>query len=115
MPVMRLSFSSAYLDKNVIIFSDLSILNDQIKAHKSTSSPDMIIKRCRTNVYTKTATGKPDQKSIMKYRRNYVDHWLRNGWVKKVSKREMKITDDGYTVLNIFLEAAKINKNCRIN
>lgn len=68
MPVMRLSFSSAYLDKNVIIFSDLSILNDQIKAHKSTSSPDMIIKRCRTNVYTKTATGKPDQKGTIRFK-----------------------------------------------
>lgn len=95
----------------------LSILNDQIKARKSTAAPDMI--RLLNDVglmyYTKTATGKPDQKSTMRYQRNYVDHWLKNGWVKKVSKREMKITDDGDTVLNIFLEAAKINKNCHIS
>ena len=54
--------------------------------------------------YTKVeGSVKPDQKSTMNYQRNFVDRWLDNGWVEKVSKREMKITKEGRTILDVFL------------
>ena len=43
----------------------------------------------------------------MNYQRNFVDRWLDKGWVEKVSKREMRITDEGRTILDVFLSCYK--------
>ena len=88
----------------------LGILDERIKAKKPTSAPVMIPLLSDDDLmsYT-TADGstKPDQKSTMNYQRNFVDRWLDNGWVEKVSKREMRITDEGRTILDVFLSCYK--------
>ena len=83
----------------------LGILNDQIITKKQTSAPIMIPLLANDGLisYTAGGNGKPDQKSTMNYQRNFVDRWIDNGWVEKVSKREMKITDEGKTILDVFL------------
>ena len=83
----------------------LGLLNDQIAGRKQTSAPIMIPLLAENDLmtYTKADNGKPDQKSTMNYQRNFVDRWIDNGWIEKVSKREMKITDEGKTILDVFL------------
>lgn len=48
---------------------------------------------------------KPDQKSTMYYQRNFIDVWLRNGWIERPSKNEIAITDRGKLVLDTFYDA----------
>ena len=86
----------------------LGILDEQIRK-KASSAPVMIplLKENGLMDYTKADSGKPDQKSTMNYQRNFVDRWLDKGWVEKVSKREMKITDEGRTILDVFLSCYK--------
>ena len=83
----------------------LGLLDDQIAGRKQTSAPVMIPLLTSNGLmtYTKADNGKPDQKSTMNYQRNFVDRWIDNGWVEKVSKREMKITEEGKTILDVFL------------
>ncbi len=84
----------------------LGILDERIKAKKPTSAPVMIPLLSEEGLMSYTeaeGSPKPDQKSTMNYQRNFVDRWLDNGWVEKVSKREMRITDEGRTILDVFL------------
>ncbi len=84
----------------------LGILDRQMKNKDPTSAPVMIPLLAEKGLieYTKApGSNKPDQKSTMKYQRNYIDVWLEKGWVEKVSKREMRITDEGHTILDVFL------------
>ena len=87
----------------------LDILDGQLSSRRPTSAPVMIplLKEKGLIEYTKTDSGKPDQKSTMNYQRNYIDRWLANGWVEKVSKREMRITDEGRSILDVFLDCYK--------
>ena len=87
----------------------LGLLNDQIAAKKQTSAPVMIplLEDNDLISFTKTDNGKPDQKSTMNYQRNFVDRWLDKGWAEKVSKREMRITNEGHTILDVFLSCYK--------
>ena len=87
----------------------LGLLNDQIIGKKKTSAPVMIPLLAENGLMTFTCEtpGKPDQKSTMNYQRNFVDRWLDNGWVEKVSKREMRITDEGHAILDVFLSCYK--------
>ena len=82
----------------------LGILDGQI-AKRQSSAPVMIplLKENGLMDFTAVDSGKPDQKSTMNYQRNFVDRWLANGWVEKVSKREMRITDEGRAILDVFL------------
>lgn len=91
-------------DENLV--RALGILDERIEAKKPTSAPNMIPALSEEGLikYTKVeGSVKPDQKSTMNYQRNFVDRWLDNGWVEKVSKREMKITKEGRTILDVFL------------
>ena len=83
----------------------LGLLDEQMANKRPTSAPVMIPLLAENGLidYTKTDFGKPDQKSTMNYQRNFIDRWLSNGWVEKVSKREMMITDEGRTILDVFL------------
>ena len=84
----------------------LGILDEQLKNRKPTSAPVMIPLLAEKGLIEYTTapnSSKPDQKSTMKYQRNYIDVWLDKGWVEKVSKREMKITNEGNTILSVFL------------
>ena len=83
----------------------LGILDKQIEK-KLASAPVMIPLLAEKGLMTYTTDSgsvKPDQKSTMNYQRNFVDRWLDKGWVEKVSKREMKITAEGRTILDVFL------------
>lgn len=51
---------------------------------------------------TNEFNGKPEQKEIMKYQRNYIDFWLDNRWIEKQSKRKYKVTELGNEVLSVF-------------
>ena len=88
----------------------LGLLRDQIENKKQTSAPVMIPLLAGNNLitYTRADNGKPDQKSTMNYQRNFVDRWLSNGWVEKVSKREMAITEEGRSILDVFLSCYRI-------
>ena len=83
----------------------LGLLNDQMAANKPISAPAMIpiLEENGLMTYTKTPSGKPDQKSTMNYQRNFVDRWLDNGWVERISKRELRITKEGQTIMDVFL------------
>lgn len=85
----------------------LGILNERIESRKPASAPAMIPLLAENGLmtYTKVNSGKPDQKSTMSYQRNFVDRWLENGWTEKVSKREMRITPEGRTILDVFLDS----------
>lgn len=92
----------------------LGVLKEHIDNGKPTSAPVMIRELGDMGIlkYTTAGTGKstrPDQKSTMSYQRNFIDNWIGNGWVVKVSKREMAITPDGEMVLNTFLDSYRIN------
>ena len=84
----------------------LNILNEKLRKGQPTPAPVMIPLLAQEGLigYTKVSgSSKPDQKSIMNYQRNFVDRWLSNGWVRKASKREMEITDEGHMILDVFL------------
>ena len=83
----------------------LDVLDGQLRNRRPASAPVMIplLKDRGLMTYGATPSGKPDQKSTMYYQRNFVDRWLANGWVEKVSKREMRITDEGRSILDVFL------------
>ena len=88
----------------------LGLLDEQMKNKDKTSAPVMIPLLAENGLMEYTAvkgTEKPDQKSTMKYQRNFIDVWLEKGWVEKVSKREMRITDEGRTILDVFLGCYK--------
>ena len=88
----------------------LGILKEQIERGK-TAAPVMIPLLADQKLMSFTTDEnkkKPDQKSTMNYQRNFVDRWLANGWVEKVSKREMKITDEGQMILDVFLSSYRI-------
>jgi len=93
-------------DEKLVI--GLGILSEQIPK-KQVSAPVMIplLNAKGLMDITKTDTGKPDQKCTMNYQRNFVDRWLENGWVERISKRELKITKEGQTILDVFLDSYK--------
>jgi hypothetical protein len=54
---------------------------------------------------------KPQQKDIMRYQRNFVDLWIKDGWIEKVSKRKTSITAEGDSILKVFAESYKIRRD----
>ena len=83
----------------------LGLLNEQMEKKKPISAPVMIpiLAENKLMTFTKTQSGKPDQKSTMNYQRNFVDRWLEKSWVERISKRELRITDEGRTIMDVFL------------
>lgn len=53
---------------------------------------------------------KPEQKDIMRYQRNFVDLWIKDGWIEKVSKRKTRITPEGESILKVFSRSYCIKK-----
>jgi len=45
---------------------------------------------------------KVSQSSIMEYRRNYLDKWIENGWLKKLDRGKYELTEDGKRILEVF-------------
>ncbi|MGN1045299.1 MAG: DUF6293 family protein [Candidatus Methanomethylophilaceae archaeon] len=60
--------------------------------------------------YAKKYNDKPEQKDIMKYQRNFMDLWLKDGWVEKVSKRKTRITAEGESILKVFAKGYRIGR-----
>ena len=90
----------------------LKVLKDQI-AKNDTCAATMMALLSEQNImepYEKRDNGKPQQKAIMKYQRNFVDYWIGNGWVEKVSKRKSVITKLGDDVLNVFYDSYAVKR-----
>ncbi len=45
---------------------------------------------------------KVSQSAIMKYRRRYLDKWIKKGWIEKEARGKYKITEDGKRILEVF-------------
>lgn len=50
----------------------------------------------------KNDRGKVEHSAIMKYRRNFLEPWLRNGWLRRVGKKDYRLSEKGENVLGIF-------------
>ena len=85
----------------------LKVMKEQIEKGDSCAATMMSVlnEKGLFDNYKKGYNGKPEQKEVMKYQRNYVDFWLSNGWLEKVSKRKSRITPTGNEILEIFSES----------
>lgn len=83
---------------------------DILKSHSGNTSAQIIIDElAKKGMIEFSRTGKKfDQKTLMRYQRNYVDKWLENGWVERIGKRVLKITDEGESVLKIFVDSSDL-------
>ena len=88
----------------------LKVLKDQIDSKDSCAATMMPILRDEgiMEPYDTRDNDKPQQKAVMKYQRNFVDYWINNKWVEKVSKRKSVITQLGDDVLNVFYDSYAI-------
>ena len=88
----------------------LAILSDQMRV-KRISAPIMIPLLANKGLMeytTEPGNDKPDQKSTMSYQRNFVDRWIEKKWVVRTSKREMALTNEGRTILEVFLKCYSV-------
>lgn len=85
----------------------LKVLKEQIEKNDSSAATMMAIlnEKGLFDSYDKGYNGKPEQKDVMKYQRNFVDFWISNGWIEKVSKRKSRITQTGNEILEIFSDS----------
>lgn len=90
----------------------LSILKEQISLDDTCAGTMMGRLRDAGIIegYETKHNGMPVQKDIMKYQRNFVDLWLRDGWIEKVSKRKTRITPEGEVILSVFAESYRIGR-----
>ncbi len=90
----------------------LAILKEQIEIGDTCAAT--MIKRLNEeglfDDYDKKYNDKPEQKDVMKYQRNFMDLWLKDGWVEKVSKRKTRITAEGESILKVFAEGYGIGR-----
>ena len=88
-------------DRSLVI--GLKLLSSQIEAKKSSSYSSMIKEFKRAGIWRDDdLERKVDQSDKMYYLRNYMDHWLANGWVVKSGKRQLALTEMGKHVTEIF-------------
>lgn len=90
----------------------LAILKEQIDAG-DTCAATMMKRLNEAKLFEDYDTGyndKPQQKDVMKYQRNFVDLWIKDGWIEKVSKRKTRITAEGESILKVFSKSYQIRK-----
>lgn len=90
----------------------LSILKEQI-GYGDTCAATMMKRLNEAGLFEDYAmkyNNKPEQKDIMRYQRNFVDLWIKDGWIEKVSKRRTRITSEGESILNVFSESYRIRR-----
>lgn len=90
----------------------LAILKEQIEKG-DTCAATMMKRLNEANLfddYKVKYNNKPEQKDVMRYQRNFVDLWIRDEWIEKVSKRKTRITAEGESILRIFAESYRIRK-----
>ena len=90
----------------------LAILKEQIEKG-DTCAATMMKRLNEANLfddYKVKYNNKPEQKDVMRYQRNFVDLWIRDEWIEKVSKRKTRITAEGESILRIFAESYSIRK-----
>ena len=93
----------------------LKILKDQIQVNDTCAATMMALLRDAgiMEPYETRDNDKPQQKAVMKYQRNFVDYWINNGWVEKVSKRKSVVTQLGEDVLNVFYESYAVKNGVK--
>lgn len=90
----------------------LAILKEQI-AIGDTCAATMIKRLNQAGLfddYKVRYNDKPEQKDVMKYQRNFVDLWIRDEWIEKVSKRKTRITAEGESILKVFADSYAMGK-----
>ena len=111
-PVMISTYSVDRPDERQVL--GLAVLDEHLKKRSAVSAvaiiPDLAERKLINMTYA-TNTTKPDQNTIMNYQRNFMDQWIRNGWVERTSRRTIRITPNGRTVLDVFLNSYKIDQS----
>lgn len=90
----------------------LGVMKEQIDKGDSCAATMMSLLRNKglfEEYSVKEFNHKPEQKDIMKYQRNYIDYWLENNWIEKLSKRRYKITELGNEILSVFGKSFRQN------
>ncbi|MHC1709396.1 MAG: DUF6293 family protein [Methanomassiliicoccales archaeon] len=80
----------------------LRILDSKIKAKKSTSYASVINDLRTVGLWREGPGPKVTQGDKMYYLRNFLEPWIANGWVERVGKRGLTITDAGRHVAEMF-------------
>ncbi len=81
----------------------LALLNKMIE-QKSLLSASSVVRRLEREGLMSDVLderGRVTQSAVMRYRRNFLEHWLRSGWVRG-GGRSISITELGRSVLEIF-------------
>ena len=90
----------------------LAILKEQIEKG-DTCAATMMKRLNEANLfddYKVKYNNKPEQKDVMRYQRNFVDLWIRDEWIEKVSKRKTRITAEGESILKVFADSYAMGK-----
>ena len=51
---------------------------------------------------------RPDQNTVMRYQRMFIEKWLEKGWIRKKTKRSVEITPAGQSILDVFYDSYAI-------
>ena len=105
-PVMISTYTVDRPDEKQVL--GLAILNDHLTRRSAVSAasviPDLAEKGLISVSYV-SGTSKPDQNTVMNYQRNFMDQWIKNGWVERTSRRTIRLTSNGRMVLDVFLDS----------
>jgi len=93
-------FHIAMPDRHLV--EGLRILDAKIKGKRSTSYASVISELRGAGLWRDDAGAKVTQSDKMYYLRNYLEPWIANGWVERMGKRGLTITDAGRHVAEMF-------------
>lgn len=105
-PVMISTYTVDRPDEKQVL--GLAILNDHLTRRSAVSAASVIpdlAEKGLINVSYVAGTNKPDQNTVMNYQRNFMDQWIKNGWVERTSRRTIRLTSNGRMVLDVFLDS----------
>jgi len=102
LPAFELKVPQEYLVKGLMVWK-------RVFDRKGSMSHTNIIQKLAhhnlmDNVYEDKARNKVSQSAIMRYQRNFLGRWQKEGWVEKKGRGHYAITPWGETILDIFGE-----------
>lgn len=102
-PLKLSAYRISQPDRKLVI--GLGKLSEMLEAKSDTAAPAMIGVFVKLGLMTAeyVRDDKPDQKTIMSYQRNFIDKWTDLGWVERVSKRKLRVTEEGKQIISTFL------------
>ena len=86
------------------LIKGLAVIKKMIAQGSLLSSPNIIRRLKEEGLMDKIAdkVERVTQSAVMRYRRNFLDPWTRNGWMTKEGKSKLNITETGNLMLEIF-------------